>query len=54
GIDELLDDWEAGESAVEAVAVVGIVGLDVDEEVAALVEGLEGEGEVGIVADAFT
>ncbi|KAH9296168.1 hypothetical protein KI387_039756, partial [Taxus chinensis] len=61
-IDDSLDDWVGGvvvgwevdESAVEAAVVVGIVGLDVGEVAATLVDGVMGEGEVGVVADALT
>ncbi|KAH9304851.1 hypothetical protein KI387_009255, partial [Taxus chinensis] len=53
-IDNLLDDWEISELVVEVVAVVGIAGLYVGGAVVVLVDGLIGEGEVGIVVDALT
>ncbi|KAH9302310.1 hypothetical protein KI387_013893, partial [Taxus chinensis] len=61
-IDDSLDDWaggvsvgwEVGWSAVEAIMVVGIEELDVGEVVATFVDGLVGEGELGVVADALT
>ncbi|KAH9303396.1 hypothetical protein KI387_014979, partial [Taxus chinensis] len=46
GIDDSLNDVEVGESAVEAMTVVGITGLDVGEVVEVLVDGLVDEGEV--------
>ncbi|KAH9309014.1 hypothetical protein KI387_036925, partial [Taxus chinensis] len=57
GIDESLDDWEGGVSvgwevdgsAAEAAVVVGIEELGVGEVVATLVDGVMGEGEVGVV-----
>ncbi|KAH9316622.1 hypothetical protein KI387_025249, partial [Taxus chinensis] len=54
GIDDSLDDWEASESTIEATMAVGITRLDVGEVMTDLVDGLVGEGEVGVVIDALT
>ncbi|KAH9308668.1 hypothetical protein KI387_036579, partial [Taxus chinensis] len=53
-INGLLDDGEIGEVVVEAATVVGIARLDAREVVEVLVDGMVGEGEVGIVEDSFT
>ncbi|KAH9315614.1 hypothetical protein KI387_024241, partial [Taxus chinensis] len=46
--------WKVDGSAAEVVTALGITGLDVGEVTATLVDGLMGEGEVGVVADALT
>ncbi|KAH9319270.1 hypothetical protein KI387_021039, partial [Taxus chinensis] len=46
--------WEVDGSAVEVAVVVGIEELDVGEVAETLVDGIMGEGEVGVVADALT
>ncbi|KAH9324193.1 hypothetical protein KI387_004371, partial [Taxus chinensis] len=53
-IDNSLEDGEIGELVVKAAAAVGIVRLDVGEVVEVLVDGLIGEGEVGILEDTLT
>ncbi|KAH9305744.1 hypothetical protein KI387_010148, partial [Taxus chinensis] len=45
---------EAEGSTAEAEVVVGIEELDLGEVAETLEDGLVGEGEVGIVADALT
>ncbi|KAH9293174.1 hypothetical protein KI387_041621, partial [Taxus chinensis] len=54
GINDSLNDGEISESVVEATTTVGIARLDVGEVVAVLVDGLVGEAEIRIVADALT
>ncbi|KAH9328024.1 hypothetical protein KI387_000132, partial [Taxus chinensis] len=53
-INELLDDWEAGELVVVVVMTIGMIRLDVGEVMTDLVDGLVGEGEVGVVTDSLT
>ncbi|KAH9288967.1 hypothetical protein KI387_033084, partial [Taxus chinensis] len=61
-IDDSLDDWVGGVSvgwevdgsAAEATTTVGIEELGVGEVVETFVDGVMGEGEVGVVVDALT